>query len=87
MSMKLNLKERSMGGLIELEQLVLLLTLTVCNTYRNSTCRDGASTGADPGFLERGVQPLKKDTHGGGTGPASEHQRCKAPKVLIPRLS
>jgi hypothetical protein len=40
---------------------------------------DGISTGADPGFLERGMQPLKKGTDGGDAAPNRERQRREAP--------
>jgi hypothetical protein len=34
--------------------------------------------GKNPGYLERGVQPLKKGTHGGGAAPDSERRRREA---------
>jgi hypothetical protein len=51
-------------------------------------CGDGGSErlaesigrpGADPGFLEQGVQPQKKGTHDRGAAPASERLRREAP--------
>jgi hypothetical protein len=34
--------------------------------------------GADPGFLERGVQPLKKGTHGGASAEGAKLRASRA---------
>jgi hypothetical protein len=40
---------------------------------QRSRGQSGSKAGADPGFLERGVQPLNKGTRGGGAGRANDH--------------